>query len=724
MSSLRFVLFASLAFVFACPSDPTASDAGPADAGSDGGLDAAVDGGRDADTPSDASGPDAGDAMVGEVDFTLEILFAGDAESRVEVLNEAPRFAAMVDHFRANPAADGSLLLAVGDNWMPGPFFFAGDGTVPAYDALVGLPRAGGADVVLLDALGVDASALGHHEFDPGLGVFDVLLRGEEEGERRRRALGFPYLACNVAFRGDFGPLATREVLDLATATDRSLVAPAAILTRGGERVGIVGVSTPYLAELTAEPEENLVLSPALRGGEYALSELAALVQFEIDRLTEAGVDKILLLSHMGGLEADEALIGELRDVDVVIAGGAGSLLAPAGASLRVDDTAAGDFPLWFEDTSGAAIPLVATDSEWTYLGRLVVGFDDTGRVVRDSIDPNESRPFPTDQDSLTRGYLGPEGPTGQIATDGPRASRVRALTGAMRELIAIFHETTVGVSDSFLDGREFMLTREETTLGDVVADSFLWYARGFDPSVAAALVDSGSILGSLGQFVVPPGARSRADAFLEPSPMVPYGEADGLALVQPRGGVTLYAIQRLFWAEQELVIVELERSAFRDILEHMVSQWSPVEGGGARFAQISGLQIYFDSMAIDRRVRDARLMDGETPGDALIVDGVVQDPSATIRVVVPGRLSPADMPLGVADYALGAGSVTRMPLRMLGSPAVDELTYAEFYTDLDALAEYIRANFPSPALALVIDETPPTEDLRIQNAAHRTSTF
>lgn len=115
---------------------------------------------------------------------TFQIVHVGDFELETANLDRAQRLAAIVDGLvRQQP---DSLVLSVGGNLFPGPLLTAGgdpaveDALTAAEDARFGLPAGsfaglaaapGRVDVAVLNAIGIQASALGNQEFDQGTGV-------------------------------------------------------------------------------------------------------------------------------------------------------------------------------------------------------------------------------------------------------------------------------------------------------------------------------------------------------------------------------------------------------------------------------------------------------------------------------------------------------------------------------------------------------------------------
>ena len=98
--------------------------------------------------------------------FTLQILhFYGEAGTLAT--NTAPILGAMVDKFKE--LSPNTLVVAEGDTWIPGPWLVAG--ADPSLSAVPGIGSTALArpDVAILNALGVNVSALGNHESRPGL---------------------------------------------------------------------------------------------------------------------------------------------------------------------------------------------------------------------------------------------------------------------------------------------------------------------------------------------------------------------------------------------------------------------------------------------------------------------------------------------------------------------------------------------------------------------------
>lgn len=134
----------------------------------------------------------------------------------------------------------------------------------------------------VLNAIGVDASALGNHEFDAGYEDLTQRVSVDGTGEAQ-----FPYLGANVV-GGDPAP-AGSEIVDL-----------------GGVKVGYVGAVTQETATL---------VSPAGIPGITFTNDIEA-INTEASRIAD-DVDVIIALTHSGASANDDYS----ADVDVVFAG-------------------------------------------------------------------------------------------------------------------------------------------------------------------------------------------------------------------------------------------------------------------------------------------------------------------------------------------------------------------------------------------------------------------
>ena len=101
-----------------------------------------------------------------EESFTLQLLHAADMEGGIEALENAPRFSSVLNALKAE--IENTVIIGAGDSYIPGPFFAAANNG--SLREVLGREGSGRADILMLNAMGFMAGALGNHEFDAGTG--------------------------------------------------------------------------------------------------------------------------------------------------------------------------------------------------------------------------------------------------------------------------------------------------------------------------------------------------------------------------------------------------------------------------------------------------------------------------------------------------------------------------------------------------------------------------
>jgi len=354
------------------------------------------------------------------------------------------------------------LMVSSGDNFLPGPEFDASLAKgAPYYDALA------------LEMIGYDALALGNHDFDFGTGVLKNFIESFTATPKPA------FLSSNLDFSGDanLSPLVTSGRLAKRT-----------VLTVNGEQVGFIGLTTKDLPQLS-----NM-------GGVTVNAELATAVQTEVDALETAGVNKIILLSHLQAISNDVALVPQLRGVDVVVAGGGHDLLANASTVLFPGDTydANKPYPMKVADKDGVQTPIVTTAGLYKYVGRLIAKFDKDGKIT--SIDaksgPVRVTAAAADADKVTAD------PAVQTAVVAPVEAHLAALKA-----------NKVADTEVPLHGLKTEVRTKETNLGDVVADAMIREAeKAVPPTVPRVVIMNGG--GIRNDSVIPVGPLTEYDTF------------------------------------------------------------------------------------------------------------------------------------------------------------------------------------------------------------------
>lgn len=677
-------------------------------------------------------------------EYTLQLLHASDLEGGVEAIANAPNFAAIVDFLEDK--YENTVVISAGDNYIPGPFFSAaGDDSLTAifqqtyedfYDlpagSLAGLEEGvGRVDISIMNFIGFDASAIGNHEFDLGPDAFESLIAPAVDDSDDDGAfdtiewLGtqFPYLAANLDFSmSGWAGLVVEAIqpntafqslppFDPAVVADTPKLAPATVIERGGESIGVVGVTTPLLQEITSPGAVEVVGHTS-----NDMVALAAIVQPAIDALLAQGINKIILTTHLQQIALEQELLPLLAGVDIVIAGGSDTLLADETDVLRLGDEAADPYPLILSNADGDPAVIVSTAGEYTYVGRLVANFDADGVLLPDSIEAAVSGQYATTDEQVSNLY----GNFDAAFADETRGELVLALTNAVAEVVNAQDSNVFGLTEVFLEGRREAVRTEETNLGNLTADANLFYSQFYDVDVQVSIKNGGGIRAPIGEV-------GDGGELLPPQTNPASGKNEG--------EISQLDIDNTLRFNNELSLLTVTAAELETILEYAVSATAPGATPG-QFPQVGGIAFSFDPTATaielddtgavvttgDRVQSLAILGENDTIADIIVEAGeLVGDPDREIRLVTLNFLASGGD--GYPFDLLGENRVD-LPAQPLPTGAPNAAIFTEPGTEQDALAEYLAANFPAdtdPATpAFMMADTSLAEDVRIQNLSAR----
>lgn len=656
------------------------------------------------DVPAVGSPGDGAAIAEPESNFTLELFHFTDQEGGIPALEDAPNLSAILTALKNQDVGldgepDNTLVLSSGDAIIPGVFFDAseevfGDG--------------GRADIMIQNELGVQAIALGNHEFDKGTADLAALIAADDGYDG---AL-FPYLSANLDVSTD-ADLAPLEVAGGNAPLTNSITSSVVIDTGPtAEKIGVVGATTPTL-DIISSPGDVTIAPGDFDGVPTAaqLDALAAEIQAEVDTLLAANpdMDKVILLSHMQQLSIEEALIPRLSGVDVVVGGGSNTRLFDDNDTPRDGDSDQGQYPKFISDADGNTTALVNTDGNYKYVGRLVIDFDEEGHIIADSYDEDVSGAYATDQAGLEA-----------LGADGLQDAEIVAITDALRDEIIASESNVFGVSDVYLNGVRDSVRTEETNLGNLTADANLAAAKDLDPTVLVSLKNGGGIRNDIGQTVVPTGGFEE-----ETLPNEEITDSDG-NVIKPAGGISETDIANALSFNNGLALVTVTRAELVALLEHGIAA-STLDDSNTqgRFPQVSGIQFSFD-LTLDpgARIVNAAITDADGNDiDVLVRDGVLQgDGDGEIRMVTLGFLAEGGDGYPFPD--LSEDRVNPVDLDLADdAPRTGLADFAADGTEQDALAEYLAENFSTPETAFGQADTDRDLDDRLQNLAFRDDT-
>ena len=653
-----------------------------------------TDGGNDGNGDNNDGGENGDAGNNGDGTFTLQLLHAADQEAGIPALDDADNFSAVLNALRDEDAdGDGvvdyenTLTLSSGDAYIPGPFFAASD------EAFGGQGRG---DILIQNALGFEAIALGNHEFDLGTGtVADLIFADEDEYP----GTAFPYLSSNLDFSTDedLAPLVAEEGQEASEIPNS--IAGNTIVTVNGEQIGVVGATTPTLPSISSPGDVTVNPIDFSSDNPDDVAALAAEIQTSVDELLAANPDlnKVVLLAHMQQISIEEQLSTLLTDVDIIVAGGSNTLLADETDRLRAGDEVQGVYPILNTAADGNPVAVVNTDGNYKYVGRLVVDFDENGVIVPDSIDPEISGAYATDEE-------------GVATVNGTPDPEVVEVTDALSDVIAEQDGNIFGSSEVFLNGIREDVRTQETNLGNLSADANLAIARETDSEVVISIKNGGGIRDSIGTVVAPPGSTDAEDVERLTT------QANELA-GKEEGDISQLDISNSLRFNNGLSLLTVTAEELLEIIEHGVSATEEGATPG-QFPQVAGVEFSFDpALESGDRIQSLAIKDDEgNIVDTVVEDGeLAGDGSRTFRLVTLGFL--AD---GGDDYPFPDRDRVDLSLED-EDPRTGEATFAPDDTEQDALAEYLFDNFSETSFDN--EDVPPEEDMRIQNLAFRDDT-
>ncbi|HTM77173.1 MAG TPA: bifunctional metallophosphatase/5'-nucleotidase [Devosia sp.] len=374
----------------------------------------------------------AGFSGVAYADFTLNILHINDFHSRFDPITGSDsdcnaetdakgecfggiaRLKTEIDAKRAEFKDANSLLISAGDNFQGSLYY------TPYKSKVV-------AD--FFNQMGFDVVATGNHEFDDGPAEFSKFIA----------AADFPIIGGNF---------------DVSRSDDlRGKIKGSIVLDVGGEKIGIIGATTEDTPDIAAP------------GPDVEFTDVIQYVRGASEALDAAGVNKIILLSHIG-YGMDQQVAAALPLVDVIVGGHTHTLLS------NTDEKAAGPYPTMVKNPDGVEVPIVTANQYGKYLGDIAVTWDDKGVVTK-----AEGAPFLIDA---------------SVKGSDDFAKQLVALAGPIQEAMGV----VIGTATADIDGSRETCRAQECAMGNLLADAIL--DRTADQGASIAFQNGGGVRASI----------------------------------------------------------------------------------------------------------------------------------------------------------------------------------------------------------------------------------
>ena len=633
--------------------------------------------------------------------FQLQVLHASDMESGVPAITDAPRFSAVLKALESQ-FPGRTLKLASGDAWLPGVFYNAGGDPAMSAIPAVGAASQGRADIAMLNEMGFHAASFGNHEFDNGTREISTIIRASGAWSGTK----FPYLSANLDFSknsdlsGQVVPEGAQLDSENPGTTHHNKISASIIYNVSGEKIGIVGATTPQLPVIS---NPGTVITRPENPSDY--DTLAAILQPYVDRLIAQGVNKVILMAHMQQytIEVDE-LPKRLTGVDIIVAGGNHSVWADTTDVLRSGETRVLDYPQWRTSKSNEPVAVLNVASNWRYVGRFVAPFNAEGVLIPEIAQRNLA---------LNGAYATDEAGVQRLFATSLVDPEVKAVAEGINSVVVSKDGNIAGKTQVYLNGLRTSVRSEETNLGNLTCDSALWAARVQDPSTVVCLKNGGGIRDSIG--TVGTGANPT------------YGPpAANPAANKREGDISQLDIENSLRFNNDLVLVTVRASQLEQLLEHGVAAVAPGATPG-QFPQVGGLRFEYDvtktAQVLDpstrivttqgERVRKLVVVDAAGNEDVLVDNGVFQgDSSRPIRLVTISFLATGGDGYPFNRYALDDA-------RFFNLVSLDQTSGNQGFEDAGreqkVFYDYLKALYPTTSAGFSQQDTPKASDVRIK---------
>jgi len=374
-----------------------------------------------------------GFAGAAQAEFSLTILHINDFHSRFESITGTDstcnaegeekgecfggiaRLKTAIDAEReaAKAAGENSVLLSGGDEFQGSLFYTHYKSEIVAD---------------FMNDMGFDVVATGNHEFDDGPGEFAKFLAAAE----------FPIIGGNFDTTND---------PDL-----KGLPPGVIVLNIAGEKVGVIGATTEETPEIASS------------GPNVAFQNVTEYVKGAVGGLESAGINKIIVLSHIG-YTVDQELAKAVPGIDVIVGGHSHTFLGTGEGE-------AGPYPTLVKNPDGVDVPIVQAGQYGKVLGELKVTWDDDGKVISAA-----GAPILLDK---------------VVTPDQGFIDRVAELGKPLEALKA----EVIGNATELIQGDRNVCRVMECSMGNLVADAQL--DRVADQGISISIANSGGLRASI----------------------------------------------------------------------------------------------------------------------------------------------------------------------------------------------------------------------------------
>ena len=439
---------------------------------------------------------DSGNGGNDSEKFTMSLMHTNDTHAHLD--NVAKRVAAVKEVRAKKPDA---LLVDAGDVFS-GTLYFN--------------EFKGKADLAFMNLMKYDVMTFGNHEFDLGSAP-----EGHQALSEFVKGAQFPFISSNIDFSKD-KDMQGLAVKSITSSPKAGTIYDGIVKTINGEKVGFFGLTTEETKDIS---------SPA----RITFSNYIEEAKKTVSSFEQQGVNKIIAVTHIGyddnpAYDNDLTLAVEVPGIDVIVGGHSHTQLDKPVVISKDKDGKVKDPTV-----------IVQAYQYSEFLGTVDVEFDENGKVIGQA----------GELIKLADKKEDPEAAVMLAAYSGRIDKLKNKSTGA----------TATNALDNPRDGGDVSkpsVRKNETELGNLIADGMLDKAKEFNKDAVIALQNGGGIRAGIDQ-----------------------------------GDITLGDILTVLPFGNTLATMKLTGKEIIEALEHSVSQ-APSESGG--FLHVSGMKFTYDS--------------------------------------------------------------------------------------------------------------------------------
>ena len=205
-----------------------------------------------------------------------------------------------------------------------------------------------------LNLAGVYATALGNHEMDT------------KQGDLKETASKFngSILAINIE-QTPLEKQSQEEINNFNKTNLKDFIKPSAIVNIKGEKIGLIGTTPVDLTDRATHPDYHKDCKA------HDLDKTTELIQKEVNNLKKQGINKIVLLSHLG-IARDKEVAQNTEGIDVIIGGHTHELLEGIQEGENL-----------IYSKSGEPVIITEAGKDGKHFGELNLTFDKNGVIKK-----------------------------------------------------------------------------------------------------------------------------------------------------------------------------------------------------------------------------------------------------------------------------------------------------------------------------------------------------